>query len=178
MAQVGTSMTSAGVTQPTHIDWTSAIWAGLIAGAAMMMIEMPLMALAGMGFWAPPRMIAAIVLGREVLPPPATFSIGVMAVAMMIHLVLSIVYAFIFAWVISRWELGTGMALVAGGVFGLVLYVVNFYGFTVLFPWFADARGWISIISHMMFGIVLGGTYVALLERNARTTVQSRGDER
>jgi hypothetical protein len=43
--------------------------------------------------------------------------------------------------------------------FGLAIYVVNFYGFTALFPWFADARGWIAILSHAVFGLVLGAIY-------------------
>jgi hypothetical protein len=153
----------AATAKPGQIDWRSALWAGLIAGAVFMMMEMTLVALAGMGFWAPPRMIAAMALGPSVLPPPPTFDLGVFMVAMAIHFVLSIAYAFAFAGAISRWDLEIGMSIVAGAVFGLILYVVNFYAFTGLFPWFADARGWIGIISHAVFGAVLAWTYCRLV---------------
>lgn len=172
MPQLGTVTTNHGAAHSRQIEWRSAVWASLIAGAAMMMIEMPLMAIAGMGFWAPPRMMAAMVLGQGVLPPPATFSFGVMMTGMMIHVVLSIVYGFMLAWVISRGELEMSMAAIVGGVFGLVLYATNFYGFTALFPWFADARGWISIVSHLMFGVVLGGAYAALVVRKRGAVAQ------
>jgi hypothetical protein len=153
--------------KPGELDWKAALLAGLIAGVVFMIMEMTLVALAGMGFWAPPRMIAAMVLGRGVLPPPATFEPGVMMVAMAIHFVLSIAYALIFAWIVSRWILHTYMVIIAGTVFGLGLYVINFYGFTVLFPWFAEARNWISIVSHLAFGAVLAFGYWGLAERTA-----------
>ncbi|WP_445504695.1 hypothetical protein [Microvirga sp. G4-2] len=155
-------MTYAAITSAKQLDWKATVWAGLIAGAVFMMMEMILMALAGMGFWGPPRMIAAIALGPGVLPPPATFDIGVIMVAMIIHIVLSIVYAFILTAIISAWNLTTVAAVVAGAVFGFILYVVNFYGFTAVFPWFAEARGWIGTVSHIAFGVVLAWTYRAL----------------
>lgn len=43
-------------------------------------------------------MIAAIAMGRGVLPPPATFAIGIMMMAMVIHFMLSWVYALIYGW--------------------------------------------------------------------------------
>jgi len=98
--------------QSDHKDWKAALWAGLIAGVVFMMMEMILVAVAGGGSpWGPPRMIAAMVMGEQVLPPPATFDTGVITVAMMVHFVLSIVLAFIFAWVASRWRMSLGIAL-------------------------------------------------------------------
>ncbi|WP_425450131.1 hypothetical protein [Virgifigura deserti] len=146
------------------MDWKAALWAGLIAGAIFMMLEMILVAVTGMGSpWGPPRMIAAMVMGRDVLPPPATFDLGVLMIAMVIHFVLSIVYGFILAWILWRWGLGLGLALLAGAAFGLTLYLVNFYGFaSALFPWFAEARNWVSILSHIVFGAVLAWAYKAI----------------
>ncbi len=54
------------------------------------------------------------------------------------------------------------MAAIAGLVFGIVIYFVSFYGMTAVFPWFAMARGAISIFAHAMFGLVLGYAYRAL----------------
>lgn len=131
--------------------------AGLIAGAVFMMMEMGLVAMAGDSPWGPPRMIAAIVMGEGVLPPPATFDLMILMAAMAVHVMLSIVIGVMFAFVARRF--GLVMAVVAGAVVGLGLYVVNFYGFTAIFPWFAMARNTTSIVSHIAFGVVLGLSY-------------------
>lgn len=142
-------------------DWSAAVWAGVIAGAVFMILEMLMVPIFLAGSpWAPPRMIAAIIMGQGVLPPPATFNLGIFIAAMIVHFVLSIVYAIILGWIVHRWRMGP--ALVAGAVFGLVLYLVNFYGFTSIFPWFAMARNWVSVFSHIVFGLVAAGTYKGL----------------
>ena len=48
------------------------------------------------------------------------------------------------------------MAVVVGAGGGLALYVVNFYGFSAIFPWFAMARNTVSIMSQIAFGMALG----------------------
>lgn len=148
-------------------DWKAAVWAGLVAGLAFMMAEMLLVWLVqGMSPWGPPRMIAAMALGRDMLPPPADFSfVGVMT-AMLIHFPLSIVYGLVLGWAIHR--LDKGAALLVGAVFGLIaVYAVNFYLIApVVFPWFVEARNWVGALAHVIFGVVLAGTYVAM--RRAR----------
>ena len=144
------------------INWKSAILAGIIAGAVFMMLEMimvPLFMPEGSP-WGPPRMIAAIGMGKEVLPPPATFALIPMMVAIVIHFILSIIYAIILALIINRF--GSGIAILIGAIFGLVLYLINFYGFTAIFPWFAMGRNWISIFSHIVFGAVAAWAYKTL----------------
>ncbi len=149
------------MTTSVQLDWKAATWAGIIAGFVFLALEMVMVPLFGGGSpWGPPRMMAAIVLGEGVLPPPATFELGIIMAAMGLHLVLSIVYAVIFALTVSRLSLGPALAL--GGVGGLILYLVNFYGFTALFPWFAMARNWISIFGHLVFGLVAAGAYVSI----------------
>jgi hypothetical protein len=139
-------------------------WSGLVAGIIFMMLEMVMvMAFLGNSPWGPPRMIAAMVLGRDVLPPPATFSFAVMMVAMMIHFMLSWVYAFFFAWVFGGIKVAT--AIMIGAALGFVIYLVNFYGFTAIWPWFADARNWVSIFAHVMFGITLAWTYQVIANK-------------
>jgi hypothetical protein len=145
------------------LDWKAAIWAGIVAGLVFLVLEMLLVQLVGGGsMWGPPRMMAAIVMGRVILPPPATFDAGMFIVAMIVHFVLSLVYAFIFAWILSRWLMTMTSAAIGGLVFGLVIYAVNFYGFTAVFPWFAEARNWITILSHVIFGVTLGVVYEPL----------------
>jgi len=86
--------------------------------------------------------------------------------ALAVHFPLSILYAVILAWIIHRWA--TGRAIWVGAAFGLVLYLVNFYGFTAIFPWFAMARNWVSIVSHILFGMVAAWAYVRLATRATR----------
>lgn len=142
---------------PRGASMKSGALAGLIAAAAFMMMEMGLVAMAGQSPWGPPRMIAAIVMGPGVLPPPATFDLVVLMAAMGVHFMLSIVIGVAFALVARRF--GLLMTLMVGAVVGLGLYVVNFYGFSAIFPWFAMARNAISIVSHLAFGMVLGLSY-------------------
>lgn len=141
-----------------------AIWAGLITGVVFLVFEMAMLALMGQSPWGPPRMMAAMILGQGVLPPPdayATFDFGVVMVAMIVHFVLSIVYAFLFGLAATRMSLST--AVIVGGVFGLALYFINFYGFTALFPWFEMARNMVSIVGHVVYGLVLGFAYNRLV---------------
>jgi len=153
-------MTTRGMTR-TLPDWRAGVWAGVIAGLGFMMLEMILVPMfMGGSPWGPPRMIAAIALGREVLPPPDTFTPGILAAAMVVHFALSIVYALILAVLIAGASRGT--VIWVGAAFGLVLYLVNFYLFTAIFPWFAMARNWISVFSHIMFGLIAGWAYAAL----------------
>lgn len=97
------------------------------------------------------RLTAALVLGQSVLPPQATFDAGMMFVATLVHFALSIAFAALLSPFAIR--LNNVAALLAGAVFGVVLYIVNLYGFTALFPWFVQARGWITLVAHAVFGI-------------------------
>ncbi len=109
------------------LNLSRAIWAGLIAGIVFMMIEMILVGTVGGGSpWAPPRMIAAMAMGKGVLPPPATFDITILMVAMMVHIVLAIILAIVFAWIADRMAWSRTTTIVAGMVFGLIIYIVNF----------------------------------------------------
>ncbi len=153
-------------TSPERVAWRAAIVAGLIAGVIFLMMEMILLVVVGESPWGPPRMMAAMVMGEAVLPPPATFDVTIMMVAMVVHLMLSIALAVAFAWALSLWRLSVGAALALGAVFGLLIYLVNFYPVAaILFPWFAMARNWITISSHVVFGAVLAWAYLALARR-------------
>ena len=47
--------------------------------------------------------------------------------------------------------------LLAGVFYGLLIYAVNLYGLTWLFPWFAVSRDWVTLLAHLAFGISLSG---------------------
>ena len=142
------------------INWGAVIKASLIAGLVFLVLELALVAtVGGESMWGPPRMIGAILLGEDVLPPPATFHLASFLAALVVHFGLAIIYGVIFALVADRaaWTLGVETAV--GLLFGITIYAVNFYGMTALFPWFAMARNGISIFAHAAFGLVLGYSY-------------------
>lgn len=144
--------------------WKTAAIAGLIGGLVFMMAEMLLVMLLGQSLWAPPRMIAAVVLGAGVLPPPADFDTGVLAAAMAVHLPLSVLYGFVIGALVRH--MGMNGALVAGVLIGLVIYFVNFYLVaSVVFEWFAMARNWVSLVTHALFGAMTAWAFVALAQR-------------
>ncbi|MFC5578472.1 hypothetical protein ACFPOA_10680 [Lysobacter niabensis] len=149
-----------------HISAKAVLGAGLLAGAVYFVLEM-LMArfVLGVSPWVPARMIAAVTQGSVVLPPPFTFDLSVTIAAVIQHAVLSLVYAFIFAFFAKGRSILAATLLGAG--YGLLLYAINFYGFTELFPWFAAARNWGTVSTHLIFGAVLGGTYAWLAPHEA-----------
>lgn len=112
------------------------------------------------------RLTAALVMGKQVLPPPATFEADVWFAATFIHFALSVCYAVLLVPFATR--VGSAMALLAGAGFGVAIYAVNLYGFSEIFPWFAQARGWNVAIAHVVFGLAAVVVYRHLYFRNAR----------
>jgi uncharacterized membrane protein YagU involved in acid resistance len=157
MAEIAVHHRGAGA-----IDWSAAVWGGVVAGIVFMMIEMLMMPMFGFApsMWAPTRMIGAIGMGKDVLPPPATFDLGVVMVAMMIHFATSILFAIVVAFIIRG--LGMGAAIGVGIVAALLLYVFVFYLMTAgPWPWFANARNWVNIFAHIVFGGMVAWWYKA-----------------
>ncbi len=145
------------------IKWKAAIWAGIVAGVVSTLLQALLWASTGAfpsALFRDSRLAAAILMGRDVLPPPATFDLTVMLIAGCVHFALSIVYGTLLAIIISRAAMG--MAVLIGAGFGAGLYGVNLYGFTAIFPWFADVRDGITFAAHVAFGVAAAVTYRAL----------------
>lgn len=149
-------------------DWVLlGILAGVVAGIAMAVFEMIAAAAMGMSALAPLRMIAGIVLGSSALGPEIDVGLTVL-VGVLVHLALSALYGAIFgAGVASFAQLRRSKPaiLTAGAVFGLVLWLVNFYLFApALFPWFTEANALVQFVAHtFFFGAVLGGVVDARL---------------
>lgn len=151
---------------PQRIHWASGVGAGVIAGAVFLVLEMFMVwAFLGQSPWGPPRMIAAMVLGQDVLPPPAAFSLGIVLVAMAIHFTLSILLGLVGAALFSRFAFGG--ATVVGAIYGFAVYFINFYLIApAVFPWFTNAQNWVSFIAHVIFGAVMGAAYAWLRARH------------
>lgn len=149
-------------------DWRAVVLSGLIAGLVFLIVEMALVPVIGGSVWAPPRMMAAIVMGPEVLSPLGTFDPGVFLVAMLVHLVLSVAYAGLLGLFVRLQS--PSMAALIGAGFGLLLYMINFFVFTGVFPWFAEARNWVTVLSHLLFGVAAGVAFVWIAGPSDRPT--------
>jgi hypothetical protein len=146
------------------VKWSAVAYAGVAAGILSTAVQIVLWFVFTDALPAillrDARFTAAIVMGRSVLSPPSTFDVPVMLVATLVHFALSVAYGFILSRLIAR--LRTPFALLVGAVFGLCLYVVNMYGFTIFFPWFDATRDWITVVAHVTFGATAAATYKAL----------------
>jgi ABC-type Fe3+-siderophore transport system permease subunit len=148
-----------------HLDWRAAVLAGVTAGAVFLIVGAILMALmTGASLLEPPRMVAAIILGRGALQSPQPYPIGNVLVAFVMHFSLAIVLALVLGLIMASFNFDSsmGMASLTGAAFGVAVYLINFYGMTRLFPWFAEARNWASACVHIAFGIVAANLYMRL----------------
>lgn len=152
-----------------RINVSAAVYAGIAAGILATIVQISLWAiftdaLPGI-FYRDSRFAAAIVLGRGVLPPPASFAQRIMLIATLVHFALATAYALILARFIAG--LRPGASLLAGAAFGLAVYAVNMFGFTIFFPWFAASRDWITAVTHAAFGMISAGVYRVVVRERA-----------
>jgi hypothetical protein len=108
-------------------------------------------------------MIAAIVLGPALLSSPDTFNPIVLLVAMSIHGILSIAYGAFLALLLPA--VNAIWNVLIGGLYGLILYYINFYGLNPFSPWFTEERDTMSMVSHFVFGAVVACAYRAIHPR-------------
>jgi hypothetical protein len=142
-------------------DWTVAAISGFVAGAVAMVVELLWASIAvGISPWGITHKVAAIVMGPGSLQS-TSFNLGVVTAALATHYVLGIVFGLILAVIIAQFHFDSsaGMVLTVGALFGLVLYLLNFYGMARLYPWFADMRGWATLATHLIFGMVAAFMY-------------------
>jgi hypothetical protein len=149
------------------IDMRAAVWSGLAAGSIATAVQILLWWVTGAAvpdlLLRDARLTAAMVLGAGVLPPSSALLYPSLLVATLVHLLLSAVYGGILAGFIRR--LGRLPSLCVGLLYGLLLYGINMYGFTHLFPWFAQARGGITVAVHAVFGLGCAVLYRAWARR-------------
>lgn len=145
-------------------DWPAAVAAGIVAGAVLMVLEL-LWSTTTLGNspWQISHKIAAITMGSGVANG-ADFNVLVVGIALLTHYVLGAVFAAVLALIIESMHLehSPGAALFAGALFGLLLYLFNFYVMSGLFSWFAELRSWAAVMGHLLFGMIAAGMYLRL----------------
>lgn len=151
---------------------------GIGAGSLATLAQIILWLLAGMPvldtLFRDARLTAALLMGPGVLPPPSTARWDILLAATLIHFALSITYTLAPALLPTRLPGGPGILL--GALYGLGIYILNMYGFTLLFPWFAVARDWVTLLTHLVFGITLttGCRWFAGYDRQASAQDQPK----
>lgn len=158
-----------GTIDKLHTDYSSG-WGfkhgaigGLLAGVVFALFEMIAAAvMMGMpAFFMPLRMIGAIALGPVALDPSYSLVAAGFA-GLVVHMALSIFYGVIFGASVAAGRNTalntTGGLLAAASVYGLLLWLVNFYVIApALFPWFLESSPLIQFIAHtFLYGTVLG----------------------
>jgi len=150
-------------------NWAVAAVSGFAAGAVLMVLDLLWSSIVTGGPWRTSHMIAPIFLGADTVRSAGfNFSFRVVAIALALHYALGIAFGLVLAAIMAPLHLDATVrrALVTGAVFGLILYVVNFFGMVHWFPWLADLRGWATVAAHLVFGIVAALLYWKL-ERSA-----------
>ena len=144
-------------------NWPVAAVSGLAAGAVLMVLDLLWSSVVeGGGPWRTSHMIAPIFTGADAARSSAySFSVGVVGIALAAHYVLGIVFGLILASIMTPLRLDStpAKATLIGAAFGVVLYLVNFYGVARLFPWLAEMRGWATLAAHLLFGVVAALLY-------------------
>ena len=144
------------------VDWRAAFVAGVVGAIVLLILEMMFTKSAVGSAWVFPRMLAATILGPKTVDPETAFGPLGMFVGFLVHLVLSIGFACLIAFVLHRWGLLTG--ILGGAALGLCLYWIDFGTVFRLVPWFAPLKSMWTMWAHVVFGAICGGTY-ELLER-------------
>ena len=144
-------------------DWAAAAVSGFAAGAVLMVLELLWAGATGTNPWDTSHRIAAILVGSQVLEyTSSSFGVGLAALAT--HYVLGIGFGFLTGFLLARLRLDSSvvLALLAGAVIGLVLYLVDFHMMTRFFPWMTAMRGGATIFAHLVFGMVTAWLYFML----------------
>jgi len=152
----------------THLDtsrWVKqGMLGGVIAGLVFAMFEMVMAALmnGAEAFFMPLGMIGAMVLGSEALDPGYPLATAALAGAA-VHMVMSGMFGMVFgllASAVPALARSTGALVIAASVFGLLLWLVDFY---VVAPaagwdWFPNGTNeTVQFLAHaVFFGAVLG----------------------
>lgn len=139
---------------------------GFLAGLVFVGFEIVVAVVTGSSPFEPPQLMGSILLGEGSLAALATPAFVAMA-GLTLHFLLSALYGGVFGAIVQAVRPIQGnrpLLVAAGAVFGLLLWIVNFYLISpVLFPWFAMASPLVQFLAHTFFYGALLGLLFALL---------------
>ncbi|MGH2405072.1 MAG: hypothetical protein ACRDGN_11485 [bacterium] len=134
------------------------VWAGLIASMVMGMIEMIYEAVGGAGFWSPLVFIGAtLIRDLQALQGPVPFHAAAVVLGLMGHMMSSVIFALIFAGLVSRMTLARGALVGTGIAYGVVVFAIMWYlVLPAVDPVMLGLNKVVFVLAHMMWGAVLG----------------------
>jgi len=138
-----------------HITWRAVLISGLVAGTLFLLTDLifaPIVTQVDAALTL--RYFAALVLGSKVLTQTGA---NILITGIVVHYVLSVVFALVIALVVHRWGMVVG--IVGGAILGVAIYGINLYTVTLLFPWFFAINSTVILLCHAIFGAVAGGVY-------------------
>jgi hypothetical protein len=131
---------------------------GLIASGVMGMWEMMIEAVVGAGFWAPVVFIAATLLRNlQTVPVPVAFDLVPVMAGLMGHMMNSVIFGFIFSFLIAPRFPSQGGQVAAGIIYGVAVFALMWLAVVPLAdPVMLKLNGVVFLLGHMMWGAVLG----------------------
>src|SRR5688500_755726 len=129
------------------VDFKAAMGAGLLIGLLIALFPRG-SPWSGMTFFSP------TVMGRTLIEPGGSFLLSLFA-----HLALSLGYAIIIGLVVDK--LRRVKAVIAGGIVGAVLFLVNWATFNFLVT-DGTTRETVVLFTHLAFGLITAGAYKGL----------------
>jgi hypothetical protein len=133
---------------------------GFVGGMVMAMWEMIVEAIIpnGAGFWAAPTYIGATILRNlQTLAKPVPFDALGFIAGVMGHMMNSLIFGLIFVWLIAPRFKSLAGQVVAGLVYGMVVFGVMWLVVVpVVDPVMANLNVGVFLLGHMMYGIALG----------------------
>ncbi len=141
----------------------SIVLGGIVAGVSLALFQMMIALVLKGAFFAPMRMISAVVLGARVLDPSYPLQVAA-PLGLGIYMVLSLAFAAVFALFMANAVslAGTpGRRVFCGAVYGFVLWIMNYYVIATFlhWTWFAQQTDpfWQGFFAHVfVYGAVLG----------------------
>jgi hypothetical protein len=141
------------------VDWRAVMIVGMASALVFLIVNIVLQTV----YIGSPeltwRILASVFQGPEVIPPGGSTSMSLILAALAVHIPLSIIFTALIAVVVHEWNFI--VSVLVGGVMGLALYAINFYGLAYFFPWMKPMASWLMMSSHIAFGAVAGGLYEA-----------------
>jgi hypothetical protein len=131
-----------------------AVLAGLIAGTVLLLVPRG-------SPWSIFTSFAPVIMGRIASPP---FDLP-LPLVWTIHLAIALGYGLVVSAVISR--LHQGKAILAGGITGLVIYLLNWAVVAAVWPDWRSSH-FAVLFTHLVFGLLASAFYRGLLERRSR----------
>jgi len=135
-----------------NVTWRAVLLAGFVGGIVFLLMNILFVQSISPSLLL--RYIASLVMGSDVLVSTDSTAL---IIGIIVHFTLSLVFALIISIVIHRWGLLVG--IIGGAILGLSLYGINLYTLTRFFPWFFAINTTILLLSHVIFGAVVGGVY-------------------